>query len=85
MRIFEIDANLTHDSQGVDQLTSNLKADVSKIGARICRSFFTKILEIINIKYPSKADVIEWTEIAWENIVSSYFVNVAVNCYYRLR
>ena len=26
---FEIDANLTHDLQGVDQFTSNLKADVS--------------------------------------------------------
>ena len=34
-----------------------------------------------NYKCPSKADVIEWTEKAWENIAPSHLVNVAVKCY----
>ena len=81
---FEIDASLTHDLQGVDQFTSNLKADVSNDW---CMYMQKQIKEGIfhegsrNYKCPSKADVISWTESAWDNISPSHLVNVAVKCY----
>ena len=81
---FEMDANLTHDLQGVDQFTSNLKADVSDVWCDYMRK---QIKEGIfhegskSYKCPTKADVIEWTENAWSNIQPSHLVDVAIKCY----
>ena len=81
---FEMDANLTHDLQGVDQFTSNLKADLSNDW---CDYMQKQIKEEIfhggskNYKCPNKADVIECTENAWSNIQSSHLVDVAIKCY----